>query len=927
MWSRGLVLAALAGLAALINLNAPTVFFDSQLMLGTAVAVLALLVFRWSGLVVGAAALAVTAVRWGHPYELLIGMGLLIWLRWFLDRCNGGVQRQGNGRLVMAAIGYWLVLGIPAELLLFTLRLGIDPVKGLALGLKEAVVSVLSVGLGLVAYGLWSGWRWRGCKGRISVRGLTFAVVLLGVSVPGVLITFILSGQLKTTALRSQFQAMEHLARDTAQAGRPPEPLPGQSLALGWRTASGRWASTDPGLFDRLAHSYRREPPSRTGLAELELWVPSRVVPVLQADQRAYWRVRSGPVTVLQPADPLIRQLDHELLLVSFSLLGALLLLASALAEALAGAVERQFLGVIRPLQGQLDSDHLPALGNSAIRELQVLVDLVNRRTRRTRELTTSLRQVRDELAQTALAITEAIPVGTYTMVLRPGARLARFSFMSERFLQICGVKREVAAANPLRVFACVHPDDHASWMALHAQTFAGKLPFKGQCRVVVKDAVRWIQAEAIPRALPDGSTVWEGVIADISERVQAEQQLRDREQELRHILSELPIPVGCNLLSGRQQIVFLNQRFLDTFGYDPGELPDLETWAERAYPDPAYRRQVMQLWTRQVQRSLSEGKEVEPIELEVVCKDGSRRNVILSASFRDDRMVAAFLDVTERKRAEAALEQAFRREAALKERQRLELEAKLRSSLTAAAVAHEINQPLSSILVNAQLLQGQLEALPEGEGRSALQHLLALQISESERIVTTIEKMRMLLRNVQTDHQRIDLCEVVSSAQLYLRGLLHSHGVTLETWGLDQPRWLLGDAAQLQIAVANLIRNAVEACSQAEVPSPRLRLSLEQCVTADPAAEAPGGGGAPGGFPVAPEGSVWLDLRLADNGSGFSDVQLEQLLLVSTKPEGSGIGLYVANTTAQIHGGSLRLGRSAELGGGEVLLRLPALV
>jgi two-component system sensor kinase FixL len=44
-----------------------------------------------------------------------------------------------------------------------------------------------------------------------------------------------------------------------------------------------------------------------------------------------------------------------------------------------------------------------------------------------------------------------------------------------------------------------------------------------------------------------------------------------------------------------------------------------------------------------------------------------------------------------------------------------------------------------------------------------------------------------------------------------------------------------------------------------------------------------------------------------------------------STKPEGCGVGLFVVNTAVQIHGGSLQLGRSAELGGAEVLLSLPA--
>ena len=486
MGRRALALVGLAALAVLVNLHAPTVFFDMQLMLGSGVAVLALLLFGWGGLLVGAAALAVTVVRWGHPFELLIGMGLLLWLRWFLLRFNGGLAQHTNGRIVLAAIGYWLVVGLPAEILLFILRLGVGPVKALGLGLKEAVVSVISVALAMTAYLLWCSWRQRRSSGQLSARGITFATVLLAVSLPGVLVALILSSQLKSTAMEAQFQVMTRLADKVQALGELPARSQVPGAAALWRSGAGRELSSDPALFARLARYYEPDASSRIGRPGLELLVPSRQAPVLVNDLQAYWRVRSGAVTVVQPAEPLIHRLDYELLLPSFSLMALLLLLAAVLAEALASAVERQFQGVIRPLQGQPDAEQLPDLGVSAIRELQLLVDLVNRRTHRTQELSNSLQQARDELAQAALAITEAIPVGTYTMVLRPGAELAQFSFMSERFLQICGLERASAEANPLNAFACVHPDDHDDWLALNALTFAKKLRFKGQCRVVV---------------------------------------------------------------------------------------------------------------------------------------------------------------------------------------------------------------------------------------------------------------------------------------------------------------------------------------------------------------------------------------------------------------------------------------------------------
>lgn len=312
MRSKSLSLAALAALAALINLHAPTVFFDSQLMLGTAVAVLALLLFGWSGLLVGAAALAVTVVRWGHPFELLIGMGLLIWLRWFLDRFNGGRAQQANGRIVLAAIGYWLVVGIPAECLLFNRRFAAGPLMALSLGLKEAVVSVLCTALALLAYMLWRSWRLRGRGGRLSARSLTFAVVLLAVSLPGVLITFLLSGQLRSTAMASQHGLMVDAARDVAVRQALPATAPPRGKAILFQRGAGPELSTDPPLFARLQRDYVLEVPSRTGRPGLDLLVPSRRAPVVESDSQSYWKVRFGPVTVVQPAEPLIRRLDYE---------------------------------------------------------------------------------------------------------------------------------------------------------------------------------------------------------------------------------------------------------------------------------------------------------------------------------------------------------------------------------------------------------------------------------------------------------------------------------------------------------------------------------------------------------------------------------------------------------------------------------------
>ncbi len=161
------------------------------------------------------------------------------------------------------------------------------------------------------------------------------------------------------------------------------------------------------------------------------------------------------------------------------------------------------------------------------------------------------VRDLRAQLERVAFELTENIPVGTYTMVLRPGDPLGKFSFMSRRFLELTGLDRELASSDPLKAFACVHPDDYAAWVKLNAQAFATKQRFFGETRIIVAGEVRWITAESIPRDLPDGSTVWEGVLIDVTEQVLAKQAAQQARQALQEANAELQRLATTDRLTG----------------------------------------------------------------------------------------------------------------------------------------------------------------------------------------------------------------------------------------------------------------------------------------------------------------------------------------------------------------------------------------
>jgi PAS domain S-box-containing protein len=400
----------------------------------------------------------------------------------------------------------------------------------------------------------------------------------------------------------------------------------------------------------------------------------------------------------------------------------------------------------------------------AAVVDNHLIVTLTDATDRR--KVEEQLQNARAELERTAYELTENIPAGTYTMVQPANGGIGFFSFMSQRFLDICGLDREEARSDPFKAFACVHPEDHAEWVRKNAEVFASKQPFYGECRVVANGSVKWIMAESQPRDLPDGSVVWEGVLVDITRQKLAEEEL-------------------------------------------------------------------------------------------------------------------------------ASIRAAERR---VEEARRLELEGKLRTSLTAAATMHEIEQPLASILLETQIAveRMRVRSLEPAEVATFLEEMLA----ESEQLVSMIGRMKALLRNVQTEHAPVRVAEVIASSILYSKKLLADHGVTLHEAGLDPDIQINGDAAQLQTAVINLIRNAIDAAAGSAADRRDVAVELR----------AHGGG---------------VTIVVGDSGPGMTVDQIKALPFETTKPHGTGLGLYLVRTCADNHGGTMSVGRSL-LGGAEIRLNLP---
>ncbi len=133
----------------------------------------------------------------------------------------------------------------------------------------------------------------------------------------------------------------------------------------------------------------------------------------------------------------------------------------------------------------------------------------------------------------------------------------------------------------------------------------------------------------------------------------QANQELRQSEQRFRRLFHEAPLPL-C-FVGGSGLILDRNSRFIQVFGYTGDDVPDLATWWERAYPDPAYRAWVVETWSAEVASAVATQTDIKPKEYQVTCKDGSQRTMLISGIMIDGDLLATFFDITERKQAELA--------------------------------------------------------------------------------------------------------------------------------------------------------------------------------------------------------------------------------------------------------------------------------
>ncbi|MFY9260949.1 MAG: diguanylate cyclase [Gallionella sp.] len=127
-----------------------------------------------------------------------------------------------------------------------------------------------------------------------------------------------------------------------------------------------------------------------------------------------------------------------------------------------------------------------------------------------------------------------------------------------------------------------------------------------------------------------------------------------ERSIQLKDILDFAPFAMIWS--EDEERIEYVNRQFTQLFGYTLDDLPNLETWYRRAYPDDHYRETVVGNWRKAVSAAQLHNMPPPELEANITCKDGTMRAIMVYVAWVGHRQMVGFSDITERKRLENVL-------------------------------------------------------------------------------------------------------------------------------------------------------------------------------------------------------------------------------------------------------------------------------
>jgi PAS domain S-box-containing protein len=377
-------------------------------------------------------------------------------------------------------------------------------------------------------------------------------------------------------------------------------------------------------------------------------------------------------------------------------------------------------------------------------------------------------------------------------------------------------------------------------------------------------------------------SSLIAGLLLQRRRRRSAEASLWQKTEELDQFFS-VTLDLLC-IANTEGYFLRLNPAWESILGYSREELT-AKRFLDFVHPDDLVR-------TQGAVSALASQRTVICFENRYRCKDGTYRWLEWRAAPAGNLIYAAARDITERLKEEVEARQ-HREE--LAHVTRLAMMGELTTSL-----AHEINQPLTAILSNAEAAQRFLsQASPDiSEVRQILEDI----VRDDRRANDVVRKVRALVKKEKLREEPLNLNEVILAVVDLIRAESVLQGLSIATDLSSRLAVIHGDGIQLQQVILNLILNGAAAMRNS--PSGQRKIIVR---------------------------TAMLDSRtvksfVTDFGTGIDERHIDRLFepFYTTKPEGLGMGLSISQTIIKAHGGTMEARNNRE-GGATFAFTLPA--
>ncbi|WP_415804316.1 AAA family ATPase [Bordetella muralis] len=351
---------------------------------------------------------------------------------------------------------------------------------------------------------------------------------------------------------------------------------------------------------------------------------------------------------------------------------------------------------------------------------------------------------------------------------------------------------------------------------------------------------------------------------------------IEERESRIQRLVQSDVICILIWDLDGR--IIDANDAFLNMLQYDRADLQAGLRWFDMTPPD----------W--QAVHLQSEAQELQSTgamrarEKEFFRKDGSRVPVLIGAAVFEstpNQGVAYILDLTDLKHAEARARENEQRYRSVQ----IELaHANRRSTMgqLAGSIAHEINQPITATVINAQAALREMQnAKPD---QREISDALKSIIKDGNRAGDIITRIRNLIKNSPASDDLLEINEPIQEVIELTQSEAKYKTISILAELGDSLPMVRGDKVQLQQVMLNLIVNAFEAMSTSE-SGPR-HLFIRTVATQEPG----------------------VSVTVRDTGPGLMSQLFDEAFdaFFTTKPSGLGMGLSICRSIIESHGGKI---------------------